>query len=373
MADRYEISDAERGFESGPKRQQVSSPDARAVAFEKEKHWLSQATKRIEEIEAGNARDGWKLTQAIIDDIYFSFEGADAPKDDLSDISVGAILTWELIEKDMDQGINYSWSRNDYVLGDLIYPNTPIERRTPVKTLKTIRWRNKEIAKEVKRELTKQAEQQLRGEDEEKSQEKIERLRDELHENNDVLIERAETPEDFEEAMSNIATDQALGGDDEGEQFREVGRRFEKKRDWVGEAAEDRPDSAVNKLRHIRNVATEQSLGADDEPEELEAGGLSEADKAIIRDKARQYAQDNAPPRFRLVSVDIEITDLGEGKYLVHKAALIDVEVTAHYEGGINERGLPDKQTESWKFNPNKLMRYPWPKRSPVKKAPYKY
>lgn len=373
MTDRFEISDAERGLESAPQKAQVSSPDAHADAIEKEKHRLSQAEKRIEAIEADNAKPGWKLTQAVIDDLYFSFEGADPSDYDLFDLSVGAIITWELIEKDMDQGINYSWSREDYVLGDLIHPGTPKERRVPVKTIKTIRWRNKEITKEVKSELNRLAEQQLRGDDEEKSQEKIARLSQELYENNELLIERAETDEDFEEAMSNIASTQILGDDDEGETFRELGRQYEKKRDWIQEASRKRPDSVVNKLRHARNAATEQSLGVDEGSDDFDTYRLTDEDKAIIRDNARKYAQEHAPPGFRLVSFDVRFDELGKGPNLTHAAAMIDVEVTANYDGGIDDRGLPVNKTNSWIFNPNKLLRYPWPERGPVEKVPYQY
>jgi len=373
MTEGLEITDAERGLESAPQERKMPRAGAHTDAIEKKKHLLSQAEKRIEEIEASNAKPGWKLTHAVIDDLYFHFEAADPSHYDNFDLSVGAIITWELIEKDMDQGINYSSSRNDYVLGDLLTPGMPKERKTPVKTTKTIRWRNKEIAKELKRELDKLAEQQLRGEDEEKSQEKIAQLRDEINENNDLLIERAETDGDFEEAMSNIATDQHLGGDDEGEQFRDLGRQYEKKRDWTREAQEKRPDSTVDKLRHVRNVAKEQALGVGDEQVEIETGGLSEEDKAIIRDNARKFAQQKAPPGSRLASVDVQIIDLSQGNQLVHAATLIEVEVTAYYEGGMNEQGLPATETKSWSFNPNVLLRYPGRERRPVGPPPRKY
>lgn len=373
MTDHYEITDAERGLESAPKKERSAPVVTYADVIEKEKHWLSQAEKRIEQIESVNAKPGWKLTQAVIDDLYFSFEGTDPANYTIFDLSVGAIVTWELIEKDMNQGINYSWSRQDYVLGDLVQPHTPKERRTPVKTIKTIRWRNKEIVKEVKSELENMAEQQLRGDDEEKSKEKIARLRRELHENNDTLIERAETDEEFEEAMSNIETGQSLGDEDEGEQVGELAQQYDKKRDWIREAAEKRPDSVVNKVRHLRNVGTEQMLGVDEELHEVDNGGLSSDDKAIIRDNARKYAQKNAPPGSSLVSLDVQFVDLRQGRYTAHAAALIDVEVTANYDGGIDDRGLPVTATKSWTFNPNELLRYSRPERRPIEKVPYQY
>ncbi len=373
MAERFEITDAERGLESAPPTQQAASPDVQAAALKREEHWLAQATRRIEAIEAGNAKPGWKLTQAVIDDLYFSDEAADPRDYDPFDISVGAIITWELIEKDMDQGINYAWSREDYVLGELIYPGTPKERRTAVKTDKTIRWRNKQIAKEAREQLDAIAKQQKRGEDQTKSQEKLDGLRQELHENNDELIKRAETPEEFEEAMSNIETDQSLGGDDDGAQFNELGQQYDKKKDWIREDAERRPNSPVSQLRHIRNKATEQSIGVADEPEDVRSAGLSEVDKAIIRDNARKYAQDNAPSGFDLVSVDVQFNDTSKGRFMTHKEVFVEVVVTAHYEGGIDERGLPSKKTAKWKSGPNALMKYPDPKRRPVKKVPYEY
>ena len=305
------------------------------------------------------------MSYVTIDDIYLPFEGTKSSTIDPFDVSVSAMVTYEKIKKDMDQGINYSWARHDYNVGELLYPNQ-VSGRRPVKTNKMLKEQSENLKSQLADEYRKQSEAQLLGLDDEKSDQRRKEVTDALEETTDEMIDRAETDDDYKDAVSNVAVLQESG--DPERLYKKVRKTYDEKRDWIRQAAEDRPDSVVNKMRYYRNQATEQALGSGEEGLVVAPKSYTDEERSAIRDKAREKAQAEAPPGFQLTSVDVKFPEAGAARGSMLSIVPAEVEVTATYEG-IDARGLPATKTLDWTDSPKLLLEYPNRNRRPIQKS----
>jgi len=374
LADQGRISDVERGLESSPGshrdygRQTGPSEGAssgrKPNIFDFVESKLDQIKQTITSKEQAHAKPGWLLSSVAVDDIYLPFEGTKSFTIDPFDVSVSAMVTYEKIEKDMDQGINYSWARYDYNVGELLYPNQ-VSGRRPVKTNKMLKEQSETLKAQLADEYRKQSQAQLLGLDDEKAGQRRKQITDALEETTDEMIDRAETDNDFKDAVSNVAVLQESG--DPERLYGKVRKTYDEKRDWIRQAAEDRPDSVVNRMRYYRNQATEQALGTGEEGLVVAPKSYTDEERSAIHDKAREKAHAEAPLGFQLTSVDVKFPEAGAARGAMLSIVPAEVEVTATYEG-IDARGLPATKTVDWTDSPKLLLEYPNRNRRPIQK-----
>lgn len=380
MTDTNIITDVERGLETPPtttgdgaqigKTQQATQSATSTKApdiFDFARSRLGQIKQQIVTIESAHAKPGWKLSYVTVDDFYFPLEGTNPATNDPFDVSISAMVTYEKIEKDMDQGINYSWARHDYNFGELIYPNQ-ISGRKPVMSSKMLLEQDQEVKRRLTEENKHQANKQLLGvDDPEADSQRTAEIVEELRETTKELIKRAETEEDFSQALSNISLLQ-LHGDDAVDLTNELKQSYDKKRDWIRQAAADRPNSVINKQRYFRNQVIEQGLGIGDTELQGVPRLYTDEEKSAIGDKARQKARDQAPPGFQLNTCEVKFNETEVYKYVETSMMPIEVEVIATYEG-IDARGLAVSETVSWIDSPKVLLDYPNANRRPIQKV----